>query len=200
MDLYISRDLYEREMSSLNLYPIQVHLLFPCTPPPQTQAPAPSSSLTWSLHSSATTFPVYGVMGGQQFDKPIKGPHVSPWRPRMASVTRSHSPPVCQPLWLTGPVNPTVLTLTPTPSTPLPPPKNPHTLKIIWSGLPLINMTDKSCSLTLLLLVSPPVEEEGRRECRHSAQWLHLVQSWTGSLSVFSFGPPDSLKRKNAPC
>lgn len=46
------------------------------------------------------------MVGGQQFDKPIKGPHVSPWRPRMASDTRSHSPLVCQPIWLTGPVTP----------------------------------------------------------------------------------------------
>lgn len=108
-------------------------LIFPSphdSPQPCLLFQAPSSSLTWSLHSCARALPVPWVTGGQQFDKPIKGPHVSPWRPRMASVTRSHRPPVCQTLWLTTP-SPHTLTFTPTStmSTPSPtiPPKNTHT-------------------------------------------------------------------------
>lgn len=58
------------------------------------------------------------------------------------------------------------MTLTPTPTTPSPPPKTPHTLKILQPGVPLTNRTDKSVSLTLLPLVSAAVGEEAEESVR----------------------------------
>lgn len=62
--------------TSLNLKFTHKPLLLIPLPPQESPHPPPSSSLTWSLHSSARAFPVLWVMGGQRFDKPIKGPHV----------------------------------------------------------------------------------------------------------------------------
>lgn len=52
----------------------------------------------------------------------------------------------------------------PPPTLPTLPHTYTHTLKIIQSGLPLTNMTDKSSGLTLSPLVNPPAGDEGRRE------------------------------------
>lgn len=174
----------------------QVHPRLIFLPPHVSPRPVLPSSLTWSLHSSATAFPVHGVTGGQQLDKPIKGPHVSPWRSRMAPVTHSHSPPVCQPLWLTSPVSPT---LTPTPSTST----RPSGARTEW----------KSFGLACHSLIRPTKASAPR-------SGPLLVQQWGpwGGQSVGTV-PSDStsstheqglflsfpvalhtLKRKNAPC
>lgn len=148
--------------TSLNLKFTHKPLLLIPLPPQESPRLPPSSSLTWSLHSSARAFPVLWVMGGQRFDKPIKGPHV---RTIEASDGLCH--PFPQSACLSAPSDWHVLSawyLTPTLRTF----NNPHVSqsttrtppqheKMIWSSLPVINMSDKSVSPSLQPLVSPAV-------------------------------------------
>ncbi|CAB1444815.1 unnamed protein product [Pleuronectes platessa] len=93
--------------------------------------------------------------------------------------------------------HPRTMALTPTPATPPPLQKNPHTLKIIQSGPPLINMLDKSVRLTLLPLVSPAVGEEGADEGAGTVPSDSTLSSheWCLFLSL-PLVPPESEKEE----